>query len=91
MPCVATETTIRARPEAIGARLSDAPGFAHWNSTVDNVEGRSALRLEFSGLLAPLIAKSIPDRQPSFERIAPDLKQEAEQAEASTSEEGRNG
>ena len=37
-----------------------------------------SMREEFSGLLAPLISRSIPDLQPSFDRFAADLKARAE-------------
>jgi hypothetical protein len=37
-----------------------------------------AMREEFSGLLAPLIARSIPDLQPTFDAFAADLKRHAE-------------
>ncbi len=37
-----------------------------------------AMREEFGGLLAPLIARSIPDLQPAFDAFAADLKQQAE-------------
>lgn len=33
----------------------------------------------FSGLLAPLITRSIPDLQPAFDTFATDLKRRAEQ------------
>lgn len=36
------------------------------------------MREEFSGLMAPLITRSIPDLQPSFDRFAADLKARAE-------------
>lgn len=36
------------------------------------------MREEFSGLLAPLITRSIPDLQPSFDQFAADLKARAE-------------
>jgi hypothetical protein len=39
-----------------------------------------AMREEFSGLLAPLITRSIPDLQPVFDRFAADLKRQAEGA-----------
>src|SRR5258708_3688434 len=39
-----------------------------------------AMREEFSGLLAPLITRSIPDLQPMFETFAADLKRRAERA-----------
>jgi hypothetical protein len=38
-----------------------------------------AMREEFGGLLAPLIAKSIPDLQPSFDEFSAALKRRAEQ------------
>jgi hypothetical protein len=38
------------------------------------------MREEFSGLLAPLIARSIPDLQPAFDRFAADLKRRTERA-----------
>ncbi|MDX2159452.1 MAG: SRPBCC domain-containing protein [Hyphomicrobiaceae bacterium] len=37
-----------------------------------------AMREEFSGLMAPLITRSIPDLQPSFDQFAADLKARAE-------------
>ena len=37
-----------------------------------------AMREEFSGLMAPLITKSIPDLQPSFDEFAAALKRRAE-------------
>ncbi len=40
---------------------------------------RFAMREVYSGLLAPLIARSIPDLQPAFERFAADLKVHLEQ------------
>ena len=39
-----------------------------------------AMREEFSGLLAPLITRSIPDLQPMFDAFAADLKRRAERA-----------
>lgn len=36
------------------------------------------MREEFSGLMAPLMTKSIPDLQPSFEEFAASLKRRAE-------------
>jgi hypothetical protein len=38
-----------------------------------------AMREAFSGLLAPLITKSIPDLQPSFDEFAANLKTRSEQ------------
>jgi len=39
-----------------------------------------AMREEFSGLLAPLITRSIPDLQPTFNTFAADLKRRTERA-----------
>ena len=140
MKAFATSITIRARPEAIWAVLTDAAGYPQWNSTVARIDGRIAagekvtvhakatsgrafplkvtefvparkmvwtggmpfglftgtrsytltptsadgvefaMREEFSGLLAPLIARSIPDLQPAFDAFAADLKRHAERA-----------
>lgn len=41
---------------------------------------RFAMREEFSGPLLPLIWRSMPDLQPSFDRFAAGLKQQAETA-----------
>ena len=38
------------------------------------------MREVFSGLMAPLIVRSIPDLQPSFEELAACLKRRAERA-----------
>ena len=40
------------------------------------------MREEFTGLLAPLITRSIPDLQPAFDKFAADLKREAERKSA---------
>jgi hypothetical protein len=37
-----------------------------------------SMREEYTGLLAPLIGRSIPDLQPAFDEFASDLKQAAE-------------
>jgi uncharacterized protein YndB with AHSA1/START domain len=136
----ATSVTIRARPEAVWALLTDAAGYPQWNSTVERIDGRIAagetvtvhakatparafplrvtefvppqrmvwtggmplglftgtrsytltptsegevefaMREEFSGLLAPLITRSIPDLQPAFDTFAADLKRHTERA-----------
>lgn len=44
--------------------------------TVDGT--RYTMREEFSGLMAPLITKSIPDMQPAFDEFAAALKRHAE-------------
>jgi hypothetical protein len=139
MKAFATSITIRARPEAIWAVLTDAAGYPQWNSTIERIDGRIAagekvtvhakgagrafplrvaefappsrmvwsggmplglfkgtrsytltptsqgeiefaMREEFSGLLAPLITRSIPDLQPAFDRFAADLKLRMERA-----------
>lgn len=41
MAC-AIETTIQAKPEAVWALLTNAHGFAQWNSTVSSLEGTIA-------------------------------------------------
>lgn len=41
---------------------------------------RFAMREEFTGLMSPLIGRSIPDLQPEFEKFAQCLKQRAEGA-----------
>ena len=138
MKTFATSILIRARPEAVWALLTDAPGYASWNSSVEKIAGNIALgekvtvhaklspgqafpvtvaefeparkmvwkggmplglftgvrtytlspsspgevqfamREEFSGLLEPLITRSIPDLQPAFDTFAADLKRRAE-------------
>jgi hypothetical protein len=39
-----------------------------------------AMREEYTGLLAPLITRSIPDLQPSFDEFAANLKKRAEES-----------
>lgn len=39
----AVKTAIAASPEAIWAKLTDAPRFSTWNSTVQSIEGNIAL------------------------------------------------
>jgi hypothetical protein len=134
-----TSTTINAPAETVWALLTDAAGYPAWNTTVDKVEGRIALRERikvhakispgrafpvtvielvpaermvwsnkmplglfkgertftlkrqgnavefsmrevFSGLLSPMIAKSIPDLKPDFDAFAASLKRRAESA-----------
>jgi hypothetical protein len=45
-----------------------------------NGEVAFSMREDFSGLLAPLIARAIPDLQPAFDMFAADLKRRAERA-----------
>ena len=40
---LSTTTTIRARPEAVWAILTDAPGYAKWNPEINRVDGQIAL------------------------------------------------
>jgi hypothetical protein len=129
---------IDARPDAIWSVLTDAPGYADWDSGVVRVEGRIApqekikvvseanpkrafpvrvtelspgermvwsggmplglfkgvrtfrlqaegeatrftMREEYTGPMLPLIWRSMPDLQPSFEQFARGLKARAEQ------------
>ena len=44
-----------------------------------NGEVEFSMSEEFSGLLAPLITRSIPDLQPAFDEFAGDLKRAAEE------------
>jgi hypothetical protein len=46
--------------------------------TLANGEVEFSMREEFTGLLAPLIGRSIPDLQPAFEEFSQDLKRAAE-------------
>ena len=119
MKAFSVKISIDAAPERIWKLLTDAAGYARWNTTVERIEGRIALgekvtvraktnagrafpvtvtaldaprrmvwtggmplglfkgervfmldggefsmREEYTGLLAPLIGKSIPDLQP---------------------------
>ena len=139
MPHFESTALIDARPEAIWAVLTDAPGYPQWDSGVVRVEGRIApqekikvvsevnpkrafpvtvtefapaermvwsggmplglfkgrrtftlapeggatrftMREEFSGPMTPLIRRSMPDMQPSFEQFATGLKARAERA-----------
>jgi hypothetical protein len=132
-------STITASPDAIWAILTDAPGYAEWDSGVVGVEGtiapgqtikvtseanpkrafpvtvtefepgramtwaggmplglfkgvrtfrlapedgatRFTMREEYTGPLLPLIWKSMPDLQPSFEQLARGLKEKAERS-----------
>ena len=45
-----------------------------------NGEVEFSMREEFTGLLAPLITRSIPDMQPAFAEFAGDLKRAAEES-----------
>lgn len=45
-------------------------------------ETRFSMREEFTGLLAPLIGRTIPDMQPAFDEFAANLKNAAEQEAA---------
>ena len=115
MKSFATSATIQAAPEAIWRILTDAVGYASWNTTVLRVDGVIAfdaprrmvwrggmplglfkgervfelrpataggveftMREDYSGWLAPLITKSIPDLQPAFDEFAACLKARAQ-------------
>ena len=43
-----------------------------------NGEVQFSMREEYTGLMAPLLGRSIPDLQPSFDQFAHDLKRAAE-------------
>lgn len=135
-----SEATIEAPPETIWAILTDAPGYAGWDSGVQRVEGTIApgekikvvseanpgrafpvkvsafeparamtwsggmplglfkgvrtftltpaeggatrfdLREEYSGPMLPVIWRSMPDLQPSFDQFAHGLKSRVESA-----------
>ncbi|MGD0297092.1 MAG: SRPBCC domain-containing protein [Bryobacteraceae bacterium] len=138
MKAFAVETSICATPERIWALLTDAAGYARWNSTVEKVDGniapgervlvnakispgrafpvkvaefepprrmvwtggmplglfkgertftlkpaanglvRFSMREVYTGWIAALIGRSIPDLQPVFDQFASDLKHAAE-------------
>ncbi len=61
-----------------GMPLGLFKGERTYTLTPKNNEVEFTMREEFSGLMAPLITKSIPDLQPSFETFAADLKRRAE-------------
>ena len=53
-------------------------GVRTYTLEATGVGTRFGMREEFSGLLAPLIARSIPDMQPAFDQFAAALKHRAE-------------
>ncbi len=57
MKSFSVSTTIRARPEAIWALLTDAAGYPQWNSTVEKIDGRIA-----AGEKVTVHAKGAPGR-----------------------------
>lgn len=61
-----------------GMPLGLFKGERTYTLTPKNNEVEFSMREEFSGLMAPLITKSIPDLQPSFDTFAADLKRRAE-------------
>jgi hypothetical protein len=132
-------STIAAAPDAVWAILTDAPGYAEWDSGVQRLEGKIApgeklkvtsevnpkrsypvkitrfepnramawtggmplglfkgvrtfalapedgatrftMREEYSGPMLPLIWRTMPDMQPSFDKFAAGLKARAERA-----------
>jgi hypothetical protein len=66
----AVSATIRAKPRAVWALLTDAAGFARWNSTVTRIEGDIAagnrLKLEVPSapgrVFKPKVAELEPER-----------------------------
>jgi hypothetical protein len=57
MKMFAVKTSIRATPELIWALLTDASGYAHWNNTVEKVDGKIA-----KGERVTVYAKINPER-----------------------------
>src|SRR5258708_3671854 len=57
MKAFATSITIRARPEAVWALLTDLAGYPQWNSTVERIEGRIAANQKVT-----VYAKATPGR-----------------------------
>jgi hypothetical protein len=57
MKSFAASVTIRARPEAVWALLTDAAGYPSWNSTVTKIDGRIA-----AGEKVTVHAKAAPGR-----------------------------
>ena len=78
-----TTTRIRSKPERVWQTLVDTGLFKGQRTYSVTSEGDGtvtfAMREVFSGLLAPLITKSIPDLQPSFDEFATSLKMRSEQ------------
>jgi hypothetical protein len=81
---------IEAAPDLIWSILTDGSGFLGWDSGVVGLfegertytlvpEGSKTtftMREEYTGLFRPMIWKSIPDLQPSFDQFAQGLKAE---------------
>lgn len=62
-----------------GMPLGLFAGTRHFTLTsLDDGQVRFAMEETYSGLLAPLITRSIPDLQPAFDTFAADLKRQAE-------------
>ena len=72
---------IHADPQIIWDLLTDASAYPNWNPAVLGIEGTIApgeqIKLS-SGLLEPMISKSIPDMTDSFGQFADALKRTAE-------------
>jgi hypothetical protein len=63
-----------------GMPLGLFKGVRTFTLSPDNNHVRFTMREEYTGLLAPLIFRSIPDLNPSFRQFAHGLKQRAEHA-----------
>jgi len=78
-------STIAASPEAVWAVLIDGATWPSWDSgaaavegTIENGDVAFQMREEYTGLLLPLIWRSMPDLGPSFQWFARGLKQRVE-------------
>lgn len=70
--------TIDAPAVVVWGLLTDVDSYADWNSAV--ISGRSEFTMveEFTGPLAGLIARAIPDLTDSFDTFVADLRKAAE-------------
>jgi hypothetical protein len=65
-----------ARRDAVGGLFTGERTFTLTPQANGTVE--FAMRETFTGLLAPLIGRTLPDLQPAFDEFAASLKREAE-------------
>jgi hypothetical protein len=69
---------IQASPDRVWAVLTDIANWPSWDSGVTNVVGALAVAEQYTGPLAGMIFKSIPDLSPSFTQFAAGLRKQAE-------------
>ena len=82
----AVTRTINAAPERVWRLLTDGEDYPRWNPSVVSLRGRivSGEKIElvstdeYSGLLAGLITRTIPDLNDAFGQFADGLKAAAE-------------